>query len=184
MNEFEIKILDFIQDTFSCKFLDGFFVAITSFTNKGIFWIILAIILLCFKKTRKTGVCLGVALILGEILGNQILKNIFARPRPYVVNTEANVIINKLSSYSFPSGHTRCSVECAIAIFANNKKWGTAAIVFAALTAFSRLYLYMHYPTDVLGGAILGIIDGLLAVFIVKKASEYISKRKLSKTNN
>lgn len=178
MNEFEIKILDFIHQTFSCKFLDYFFTAITSLSNSGIFWIILAVALLCFKKTRKTGICLGVALILGEVFGNLILKNIIARPRPYVVNADANVIIKKLSSYSFPSGHTRCAVESATAIFANSKKWGIAAIIIAVLTAFSRLYLYMHYPTDVLGGALLGIIDGLLAVFIVKKLGEYIEKRK------
>lgn len=179
MNEFEIKILDFIQQTFSCKFLDYFFIAITSLSNSGIFWIILAVVLLCFKKTRKTGICLGVALILGEVFGNLILKNIFARPRPYVVNADAHVIIKKLSSYSFPSGHARCATESAVAIFANNKKWGTVAIVIAVLTAFSRMYLYMHYPTDVLAGAALGVIDGLLAVFIVKKIGEYNAKRKL-----
>ena len=178
LNQFEIGILDFIQNTFSCKFLDYFFIVITSLSNKGIFWIILAIVLLCFKKTRKTGACLGVALVLGEILGNRILKNIFDRPRPYTVNPDITLVIDKLSSFSFPSGHSRCAVECAIAIFANNKKWGIAAIVLAVLTGFSRLYLYMHYPTDVLGGAVLGIIDGLLAVFIVKKASKYIAKRK------
>lgn len=99
MNEFEIGILNFIQEIFSCKFLDYFFIAITSLSNKGILWIVLAVVLLCFKKTRKTGICLGVALILGEIFGNIILKNIFARPRPYTVNAEANVIIEKLSSY-------------------------------------------------------------------------------------
>ena len=155
MNEFEIGILNFMQETFSCKFLDYFFIAITSLSNSG------------------------VALILGEVFGNLILKNIFARPRPYVVNADANVIIKKLSSYSFPSGHARCATESAVAIFANNKKWGTVAIVLAVLTAFSRMYLYMHYPTDVLAGAVLGVIDGLLAVFIVKKIGEYNAKRKL-----
>lgn len=183
LNQFEIGILDFIQNTFSCKFLDWFFVAVTSLSDKGIFWILLAVVLLCFKKTRKIGACLGVALVLGEIFGNQILKNIFERPRPYTVNPDANVIINKLSSFSFPSGHSRCAVECAVAIFANNKKWGAAAIVLAVLTCFSRLYLYMHYPTDVLAGACLGVIDGLLAVFIVKKVSEYLAKRKLGNKN-
>ena len=178
LNQFEIKILDFIQQTFSCKFLDYFFIGITTLSNKGIFWILLAVVLLCFKKTRKTGVCLTVVLILGEIFGNQILKHIFSRPRPYTVNPEANVIIEKLSSFSFPSGHSRCAVECAVVIFANNKKWGTAAIILAVLTCISRLYLYMHFPTDVLGGALLGVIDGLLAIFIVKKIGEYINKRK------
>lgn len=178
LNQFEIGILDFIQNTFSCKFLDYFFIAVTSLSNKGIFWIILAIVLLCFKKTRKTGIYLAVVLIIGEILGNQILKRLFERPRPYTVNPDANVIIDKLSSFSFPSGHSRCAVECAVVIFANNKKWGIAAIVLAVLTCISRMYLYVHYPTDVLGGAVLGIIDGLLAIFIIKKVGEYINRRK------
>lgn len=178
LNQFEIGILDFIRGTFSCKFLDYFFVGVTSLSDKGIFWIVLAIVLLCFKKTRKTGICLGAVLIIGEILGNQILKKLFERPRPYTVNPDITLIIDKLSSFSFPSGHSRCAVECSIAIFANNKKWGAVAIVVAVLTCLSRMYLYVHYPTDVLAGAVLGIIDGLLAIFIVKKVSEYIKNRK------
>ncbi len=181
MNEFEIKILNFIQDVFSCDFLDFFFKYITKLADKGIFWIILAVVLLFFKKTRKTGFCLAAALIIGEILGNQILKRIFERPRPYTVNPDFTPIITKLKSFSFPSGHTRCSFECAIAIFLNNKKWGTAALILAGVIGFSRLYLYMHYPTDVLAGAILGIIDGFLAVFIVKKITDAINNRKLKK---
>lgn len=178
LNQFEIGILDFIREVFSCKFLDCFFVGITRFSDKGIFWIILSIVLLCFKKTRKTGICLGVVLLIGEIVGNQILKKLFERPRPYTVNPDITLIIGKLSSFSFPSGHSRCAVECSITIFANNKKWGIAAIVLAILTCISRLYLYMHYPTDVLAGAALGVIDGLLAIFIVKKVGEYINNRK------
>ncbi|MBQ6717426.1 MAG: phosphatase PAP2 family protein [Clostridia bacterium] len=178
LNQFEIGILDFIRDTFSCKFLDYFFVGITRLSDKGIFWIILAIVLLCFKKTRKTGICLGAVLLIGEILGNQILKKIFERPRPYTVNPSVELVIEKLSSFSFPSGHSRCAVECAIAIYANNKKWGIAAIVLAVLTCLSRMYLYVHYPTDVLAGAALGIIDGLLAIFIIKKVGEYFANRK------
>lgn len=178
INQFEIGILNFIRETFSCKFLDYLFVAITSLSDKGIFWIILAIILLCFKKTRKTGIYLATVLIIGEILGNQILKKIFERPRPYTVNPTATIIIDKLSSFSFPSGHSRCAVECAVAIFVNNKRWGIVAIVVAVLTCLSRIYLYVHYPTDVLAGAILGIIDGLLAVFIIKKLEKYLNHKK------
>ncbi len=181
INEFEIGILNFIQNIFSCKFLDYFFMVITKFSDSGIGWIALAIVLLCFKKTRKTGICLAAVLIIGEILGNQIIKKLFERPRPYTVNPDFTPIVEKLKSFSFPSGHTRCAVECSVAIFLNNKKWGTAAIIFAALTGLSRLYLYMHYPTDVLAGAVLGIIDAFLAVFIVKKIGEYINKKRLSK---
>lgn len=178
LNQFEIGILDFIRNTFSCKFLDCFFISVTRLSDKGIFWIVLAAVLLCFKKTRKTGICLGTVLLIGEILGNQILKKIFERPRPYTVNPDITLVIDKLSSFSFPSGHSRCAVECAVSIYANNKKWGIAAIVVAVLTCLSRMYLYVHYPTDVLAGAALGVIDGLLAIFIVKKVSEYINKKK------
>ncbi|MDO4607995.1 MAG: phosphatase PAP2 family protein [Clostridia bacterium] len=181
INQFEIGILNFIQEHFSCKFLDYFFMIITKFSDEGLGWIALAIVLLCFKKTRKTGICLGVVLIIGEILGNQIIKKLFERPRPYTVNPDFTPIIPKLKSFSFPSGHTRCAVECAMTIFLNNKKWGIAALVFAALTGLSRNYLYMHYPTDVLAGAVLGIIDALLAVFIVKKIYEYANQKKLNK---
>ncbi len=181
MNEFEIKILNFINETFSCAFLDGFFKGITKFSDSGMGWIVLAIVLMCFKKTRKTAYCLAAALIIGQVLGNNILKNIFDRPRPYTVNPDVITIVPKLDSFSFPSGHTRCAVECALVIFLNNKKWGTAALIFAALTGLSRIYLYMHYPTDVLGGVALGIIDGFLAFFIVKKIYDYIEKRKFGK---
>lgn len=183
LNHFEIGILNFIRETFSCKFFDYFFVAITSLSDKGIFWIVLAIVLLCFKKTRKTGICLAVVLIIGEILGNQILKKVFARPRPYTVNPNVTLIVDKLSSFSFPSGHSRCAIECSVVIYANNKKWGIAAIALAVLTCFSRMYLYVHYPTDVLAGAALGVIDGLLAMVIVKKIYEYINNRKLGIKN-
>ena len=183
LNQFEIGILDFIRNTFSCKFLDYFFIGITKLSDEGIFWIILALILLCFKKTRKTGICLGVVLIIGEILGNQILKKLFERPRPYTVNPDVTLVIDQLTSFSFPSGHSRCAVECAVVIFANNKRWGIAAITVAVLTCLSRMYLYVHYPTDVLAGAALGVVDGLLAIFIVIKVSEYIDKKKLGAKN-
>ncbi len=180
LNQFEIGILNFIRETFSCEFLDLFFVSITTLSDKGIFWIILSLVLLCFKKTRKTGIYLGAVLLIGEILGNQILKKIFERPRPYTVNPEITLVIDKLSSFSFPSGHSRCAVECAVVIFASNKRWGIAAIILAVLTCLSRMYLYVHYPTDVLAGAALGVFDGLLALFIVKKAIEYINNKRLS----
>ena len=176
LNQFEIGILDFIRETFSCKFLDYFFVGITSLSDKGIFWIILAVILLCFKKTRKTGICLGVVLLIGEILGNQILKKLFERPRPYTVNPDVELIIEKLSSFSFPSGHSRCAVECAVAIFANNKKWGIVAIVVAALTCLSRMYLYVHYPTDFLGGILVGIFCGYVGKICVERILGQTSK--------
>ena len=169
MNEFEIGILNKIQDIFGCAFLDTVMPIITKLGDGGIFWIALAIIFICFKKTRKIGFCMGLSLIIGYLTGNVFLKNVVARTRPYDVNTEFEILVERLKSFSFPSGHTLASVESATAIFICNKKIGIPALVLAGLIAFSRLYLYVHYPTDVLGGAVLGILVAILSCFIINK---------------
>ncbi len=169
MNSFEIEILDFIRESLSCRFFDVFFSTITRFADHGIGWIITAILLICFKKTRKMGISMGLALIIGYITGNMFLKNVVGRVRPYDFAGNIELLVEKLSDFSFPSGHTLCSFEGAFTIFIRNKRWGIAAIIFAALIALSRLYLYVHYPSDVLAGALLGIGIAYLASFIVNK---------------
>ena len=172
MNSFEIGILDFIRETFSTRFLDVFFSTITRFADHGIGWIIVAILLIAFKKTRKMGISMGLALIIGYITGNMFLKNVIGRVRPYDFAGNIDLLVDRLSDFSFPSGHTLCSFEGAFAVFIRNKKWGIAAIVFAFLIALSRLYLYVHYPSDVLVGVLMGIAIAYLASFIVDKAAK------------
>ncbi len=169
MNMFEIGLLDKIGEIFGCAFLDKFMPIITMFGDAGIFWIALAVIFLIFKKTRKTGLSMGIALIIGLIIGNLILKNVVARIRPYDLNPEVMLLVEKLHDFSFPSGHTLASFEAATAIFIRNKKLGIPALILAVLIAFSRLYLYVHYPTDVLAGTLLGIGIAILATYIVNK---------------
>ncbi len=178
MNEFEIKILDFIQEHLSCGFLDKFMVLITRLADDGICWIVLAIMLLCFGQTRKMGITLSVALLLGLVIGNLGLKNLFARTRPYDVNTSIVPLVEKLSDYSFPSGHTRCCFESGMALYLFDKRWGKAAFVLGGFIAFSRLYLYVHYPTDIIGGVILGLINGILAFVMVDKIYKAIDNKK------
>ena len=170
MNNFELGLLDRISEIFSCKFLDTVLPIITKLGDGGIFWIALAVFFLIFKKTRKVGISMAVSLIIGYLVGNIFLKNVIARVRPYDVNTEISLLISKLSSYSFPSGHTLASFEGSTSIFLRNKKWGIPALALAVLIAFSRMYLYVHYPTDVIAGAILGIAVAVFAKFIVDKA--------------
>ena len=172
MNSFEIGILDFIRETFSTRFLDVFFSTITRFADHGIGWIVLSVLLIAFKKTRKMGISMGLALIIGYITGNMFLKNVIGRVRPYDFAGNIDLLVDRLSDFSFPSGHTLCSFEGAFAVFIRNKKWGIAAIVFAFLIALSRLYLYVHYPSDVLVGALMGIAIAYLASFIVDKAAK------------
>lgn len=169
MNEFEINILDFIQQVFGNRLLDATMPFITHLTDGGAIWILISVVLLVFKKTRKAGLSMAISLAIGFVFGNLILKNVVGRIRPYDVNTSVTLLIEKLSDFSFPSGHTLASFEAATALFFHYKKAGVFALVFAALTAFSRLYLYVHYPTDVLFSIVLGIAIAILSNFITNK---------------
>ncbi len=179
LNAFEIGILDFIQKNFRCDFLDITMPLITDLAEKGWFWIAVAVVLLFFKKTRKTGFMVGAALILGLIIGNGLLKNIMGRIRPYdfVGMDHGTLLVPVLSDFSFPSGHTLASFEAATVLMIRDKRLGIPALVLAILIALSRLYLYVHYPTDVLAGAILGIAFAFLGVFIVNKVYNALRKK-------
>ena len=178
MNEFEIKILDFIRERFACPFLDAVIPLITSLANGGIIWIIAAVLLLIFKKSRKTGFSVALALITGLIIGNLILKNLVGRARPYEFNEGVEILVARLSDYSFPSGHTLASFEAATVLLICDKRLGIPALVLAVAIAFSRLYLYVHYPTDVLAGIILGVLIGIFACKTVDKLENRLSARK------
>lgn len=118
------------------------------------------------KKYRQTGISLAFALVIAFVLGNLILKNVIARPRPCWVR-ESIGLIAVPKDYSFPSGHTHVSVLLAVVLWHENRKWGIAAGCLAVLVAFSRMYLYVHYPTDILGGALLGAFaDGPVSVSV------------------
>ncbi len=161
----DLAILEAIQGI-KCGFLDFLVPLVTKLGDGGIFWIALAVIFLFFKKTRKTGLAMGFALIFGLLVGNLTLKPLVGRIRPYdIAGYEAireALLVAPLEDFSFPSGHTLASFEGATAIFMFNKKWGIGAYVIAVLVAFSRLYLFVHYPTDVLAGLILGVTFGIL----------------------
>ena len=165
----ELRFLDFLQ-TIHTPLLDKILAFITSLGNAGIIWIVLAVVLLILPKTRKTGIIVAAALLMDLILCNLILKNLVARVRPYDVNTAIAILIKKPLDFSFPSGHTAASFAAMTALFlAKMKKAWIAALVLAVLIAFSRLYFYVHYPTDVLGGAVVGILSGIIVYAIVEK---------------
>ena len=165
----ELRFLDFLQ-TIHTPLLDKILAFITSLGNAGIIWIVLAAVLLILPKTRKAGIIVAAALLMDLILCNLILKNLVARVRPYDVNTAIAIRIKKPLDFSFPSGHTAASFAAMTALFlAKMKKAWIAALVLAVLIAFSRLYFYVHYPTDVLGGAIVGILSGIIGYAIVEK---------------
>lgn len=176
LNEFELHLLHVLHDVLNCELADSFFSLITKLADAGVFWIILAIVLLFFKKTRRAGVAMAFSLILGLLITNITIKPLVARIRPYVVDPSIVLIIPPESEFSFPSGHTSTSFECAFALFCYNKKAGAVALELATMIGISRLYLMVHYPTDVICGALFGVV---IAIVAVKIANWVVDKTKM-----
>lgn len=155
------SILHWIQNTLVCPALDFLMPKITALGNDGAIWLAAAGGMLCTKKYRKQGVLLLGGLAAGVLVGNVFLKNVIARPRPCWLESVPLLIANP-ADYSFPSGHTLSSVIGATILMRTDRRFGWAAIPLAALIAFSRLYLYVHFPSDILGAAALGVAIGEL----------------------
>lgn len=164
----ELEVLNFIQDVLGCGFMDFAMTRITALGNAGLIWILAGVGLMCTKKYRRGGVFLLVGLLLGLIFGNVILKNLIARPRPCWL-VDVPLLIPNPTDFSFPSGHTLSSFISVFVLFRLDRRLGVLALVLAIIMAFSRLYLYVHFPTDILGGLALAY----LIYFIVKR---YIKK--------
>ena len=187
---FDLPILEWIQENIANSVLDFLMPIITIFGDAGIFWIACAALMLCFPKTRKTGLAMGVALVMGLLVCNICLKPMVARMRPLVYEVEVlgksaadllhsgQLLVGKPSDFSFPSGHTIASFEAAGVLMLNNKKLGIPALVLAILIAFSRMYLFVHYPTDVLVSVVLGTLFAILANYLVNKGADKLQARK------
>ena len=165
----ELQILDFIQEVFRSPIMDTIMKFITSLGYEGYLYYAMIIALLIPKKTRKIGLVLGVAILFNWVIANLTLKPLVARVRPYNVNTAIDIIIHKPSSYSFPSGHTAQAFTAAFALYFSKSKLALPMFITAILIGFSRLYFYVHYPTDVLGGILIGALSAYLAYLVVKK---------------
>ena len=166
--DWEFSFLYFLQELHN-PILDKIMVFITSLGNDGLFWIGLAVFMVFFKKYRKCAISIGISLILMELIGNVILKDMIMRERPCWIDPTVELLIKAPSSYSFPSGHTFAGFASAVTVFLNHKKEGIAALVMAALIAFSRMYVFVHFPTDILGGMVFGIGVAVLTYFSVHR---------------
>ncbi len=142
-------------------FLDVLVPIITFFGNAGWLWIAIGIAFLCYRPYRKQGIFLLAGLLLGLIIGNGILKNLVARPRPCWLDPSVSLLIGTPHDYSFPSGHTLSSFIAATVLTKSARPIAIFAWVMASLIALSRLYLFVHFPTDVLFGALLGVGIGI-----------------------
>lgn len=153
----ELEILLWIQNHLSHPMLDQFFIGITQLGDMGLLWIVIGLIFLFQKKHRSLGLMIILSLVGSLIVTNGLLKNFIMRPRPYSV-WSIDLLIEKNPEYSFPSGHTSAAFAAAWMIYLNKKKLGIYVLVIAILMGLSRIYLFMHYPTDILGGAVIGIL--------------------------
>ena len=174
----EFSFLYFLQELHH-PVLDKIMVFITSLGNDGLFWIGLAVLMVFFKKYRKCAVSIGISLILMELIGNVILKDLIMRDRPCWIDPTVELLVKAPSSYSFPSGHTFAGFASAVTVFLNHKKEGIAAIVLAALIAFSRMYIFVHFPTDILGGMVFGTGVAVLVYYMVHRWWPNLKKEKI-----
>lgn len=164
----ELQILDMIQ-SIRIPILDKFFVVFTTLGNHGEIWFAIIIVMLFTKKYRKIAIFAIAALLLEVVMVEGIIKNIFARPRPFIADGSFQLLIPIPSGYSFPSGHTASSFAIAGVLWFNKVPYRKTIMTLAALMGFSRLYLYVHYPSDVIVGAILGLLIGWVVVYIQRK---------------
>ena len=164
----ELQFLYALQELHN-DLLNTIMVFITSLGDGGIVWLSMAVVMLFFKKTRLCGITIMAGMALSLLLGNLFLKNVIARPRPCAVDPTVKLLIPYPSEYSFPSGHTLHGFTAATAIYLYFKKAGIGAFLLAAAVVFSRMYLFVHYPTDILGGILLGILDAMIVYTIVQK---------------
>ena len=176
MTQAELGILYWIQNNIRCGVLDGALRFITELGNGGIFWILVSLIFVCFKETRRIGLAACIALALMHIFGNMVLKPLIERARPCDIDQTIEMIIGRPQGYSFPSGHTASSFAVVFAFYyAKDRLWKPAAVL-AALIGFSRMYLFVHFPTDIIGGVLLGLVCGWLGAKAGRRLNRKISR--------
>lgn len=176
--QIELAFLDAIQ-TLRLPWLDTAMAFFTSLGNAGLLFVLIGIVLVCIPRTRRLGIAVLIAIALGALFTNLVLKPLFLRLRPCDVNSAIALLIPRPFGSSFPSGHTTVAFACAGALlFARNPKAPGGLIitvfVLAILMGFSRLYCYVHYPSDVLAGLIVGLAAG----FAAAKITAWWSRRK------
>ena len=179
LQQIDMNILLWIQEHLRIDALTPFWKVITFLGNGGWFWLVAAAVLLIPKKTRRTGIVALLSMTIGFLITNLLLKNIVARPRPFDTYTEIIPLITRPTDFSFPSGHTCASFACALVFFRMlPEKYGIPAVILAGMVAFSRLYLGVHYPGDVLGGFLVAVFASILAYYLVQTYREKTEKGK------
>lgn len=173
LQNIDIKVLDLLNRKFRCQFLDKIMPLITAMGNCGIVWVLASICLVNNKNYRVKGYMIITSLVITTIIGEGIIKHLIKRTRPFVNMKDSKLLVSKPITYSFPSGHTASSFAAA-GIFMNmDSSLSILVVIVASLIAFSRIYLNVHYPTDVVTGIILGLLCSKLVINIF--SSEFLT---------
>lgn len=166
----DLSILLWIQNHLRADFMTGFWKAVTHLGDYGWFWIALGILFLVYRKTRPVGISVLMSLVIEALITNIFLKNWIARIRPYDYSNEVILLIEKQIDFSFPSGHSGASFAAAyICVRMLPKRYGVPLFILAILISFSRLYVGVHFPSDVLGGVLLGLGSGIVTEVLMKR---------------
>lgn len=161
------SILQFIQANMRSSIMDKIMPLITSLGNGLTIWMLIGVVFVINKKYRRYGIMIIFSLILCFIVGNLSLKPLVARVRPFNATPLLDaLLIRPPTDFSFPSGHTMCSFAPGVVIFYMNKRIGIFALILSSFIGFSRLYLYVHYPSDVFCGMVIGILLGIASIII------------------
>lgn len=193
-NSFDHTIAKWANDVFQStnEILLPLLKLITNLGNMGFIFIMISLIMIFFKKTRKIGAIVLFSIAIGFVLANLILKNVVARPRPFIDETsdyylwwkEAGSMIE--SGYSFPSGHTTAAMAFGLSLFlCFKKKWSWVFLLIPLIMGFTRIYFVVHYTTDVLGAILVGGLSALISYFVIKYIVKVIeSKNKINYQNS
>ena len=165
----ELAMLDWVQSNLRCGFLDAVLPVVSWTCNHGELWILLALCLLAVKKYRRQGLTVGGALAMDVVCCNLILKPLVGRVRPFAVNMAVTLLTAPPMDASFPSGHTAASFAAVFALRASGSRLWKGALAVAVVIGFSRVYLYVHWPSDVLFGAVLGAVLGHVAGVLARR---------------
>ncbi|HBM79313.1 MAG TPA: phosphatase PAP2 family protein [Clostridiaceae bacterium] len=169
LNDFDTNVLVFIHRYTHNAIFDMIMPHITFLGNGGLVWIIISAILLTRKRYRNVGLMCLCALIVSTVLGQVILKHLIKRPRPFISMPDVGLLIPEPLGYSFPSGHSTSAFAVSGIMYEKMRKYGIYAVILAVLIAFSRIYLFVHYPSDVILGIVIGLICSKIVLGINKK---------------
>ena len=175
--DWERMVLNGIQRYLQSGIMDRAMVFITSLGDGGRIWIVIGLALCAVPRYRKAGIWLLISLQMGSLVSNYMLKPLIARPRPYE-GLMIPLLIDPPGGFSFPSGHTASSFAAAAALALAGHRMGIPALVLASLIAFSRMYLYVHYPTDILGGTAVGLVCAAAVGLIIDKGEKWYRRKR------